>query len=73
MKKKRRSGIPRPSPQIQKTMDLTTGIVGLGVAGSVGATLPGLPGTIVTGGVMPIAATGLLGVAGRDYSRKRKR
>ena len=62
----------RPSPEVQKTIDLTTGIVGLQVAGSVGATLPGLPGTIVMGGAMPIAATGLLEVAGRDYRRKRK-
>ena len=60
-------------PQVRKTIDLTTGIIGLQVAGSVGATLPGLPGTIVNQGALPIAATGLLGVASRDYSKKRRR
>ena len=62
----------KPSPEVQKTVDLTTGIVGLQVAGAAGATLPGLPGTIVMGGALPIAATGLLEVAGRDYRRRRK-
>lgn len=69
-RRKRSSG---PSPQVQKTIDLTTGVVGLSVAGAVGATLPGLPGTITMGGTMPIAAASLMGVAGRDYSKKRRR
>ena len=62
-----------PSPQVQKTVDLVTGVVGIQVAGAVGAGLPGLPGTIVMGGAIPIAATGLLEVAGRDYTKKKKR
>ena len=70
-KKRRYSG--RPSPEVQKTIDLTTGIVGLGVAGTVGATIPGMPGTIVMGGAMPIAATGLMGVAATDYRKKKRR
>ena len=73
MKKPKEYKMPKPSPQIQKTIDLTTGVVGLQVAGAVGATLPGLPGTIVMGGALPIAATGLLEVAGRDYRKRRKK
>ena len=62
----------KPSAEIRKTIDLTTSIVGLRVVGSVGAGLPGLPGTIVMGGALPIAATGTLELAGRDYRRKKK-
>jgi len=64
----------KPSPEIQKTIDLTTGIVGLSVADSVAGTMPaGLPRTIIRGGALPIAATGLLGVAGRTRKTKRRR
>ena len=73
MKKKYDVKMPgKPSPEAQKTVDLTTSIVGLRVAGAVGAGLPGLPGTIVMGGAMPIAALGTLELAGRDYRRKKK-
>ena len=63
----------KPNRQIQKTIDLTTGIVGLQVAGAVGATLPGLPGTIVNQGVMPIAATSLMGLAAGESPRRRRK
>ena len=66
----------KPSPSVQKTIDLVTGAVGISVAGSVSATVPGLPGTILNAGAMPLAATSMLGMAGEDprtYGKKRKR
>ena len=73
MAKRKRRNLPKPSAQVRKTTDLVTGVVGLGVAGAVGATLPGLPGVITMGGTLPIAATSLMGVAGKDYSKKKRR
>lgn len=74
MKRKRRRN--QTSPTVQKTIDMTTGVVGLAAAGAVGATIPGLPGTIVTGGMMPIAATSMLGMASEDprtYGKRRRK
>ena len=62
-----------PKRKRNKTVDLVTGVVGLNVASSVGATLPGLAGTITMSGTMPLAATSLMGVATKDYSKKKKR
>ena len=66
----------KPSPVVQKTVDMTTAAVGLGVASGIGATIPGLPGTIVTAGAMPIAAVSMLPMAAEDprtYGQKRRR
>ena len=76
MVRRRKTRIPKPSPIVQKTIDMTTAVVGLQAAGAVGATLPGLPGTIVMGGMMPIAATSTLGMAAEDprtYGKKRRK
>jgi len=49
--------------QIRKTTDLVTGIVGLSVGSSVAAGLPGMAGTIVRGGALPMAGLGLMAEA----------
>lgn len=70
---RKRGRIPRPSPEVQKTIDLTTGIVGLQVAQTAALGLGPTPAGVITmGGTLPIAATSLMGLAGRDYRRKKK-
>ena len=76
MKKPKETRIPKPSPSVQKTVDLVTGTVGIAVAGGIAATVPGVPGMILTQGAMPIAATSMLGMAGEDprtYGKKRRK
>ena len=46
--------------QMKKTTDLITGTIGLSVASAAAAPLPGLAGTIVRGGALPMAGMGLL-------------
>jgi len=68
--------MPKQSPYVKKTVDMVTGAVGIRVAGSVAAGVPGLPGTILSAGAMPLAATSMLGMAGEDprtYGRRRKK
>ena len=49
--------------QIRKTTNLVTGIVGLSVGSSMAAGLPGMAGTIVRGGALPMAGLGLMAEA----------
>jgi len=61
--------------QMRKTTDLIGGVVGLSVASSVAAPLPGLAGTIVRGGALPMAGMGLLvdaAPSGSYGARRRK-
>lgn len=71
-KKHRRGGLNGPSPVVQSTIGLTTGVVGLGVASTIGAGIPGLTGTIVNQGVMPIAGVSLMGEAANFGKRRRR-
>jgi hypothetical protein len=59
--------------QIKKTTNLVTGIVGLSVGSSVAAGLPGMAGTIVRTGALPMAGLGLMAEAApSEYSRSGK-
>ena len=61
--------------QMKKTTDLITGTIGLSVASAAAAPLPGLAGTIVRGGALPMAGMGLLVEAapsGSYGARRRK-
>ena len=49
--------------QIRKTTTLVTGIVGLSVGSAAAAGLPGMAGTIVRGGALPMAGLGLMAEA----------
>ena len=61
-------------PQIKKTTDLVIGTVGLSVASSAAAGLPGLAGTVVRGGALPMAGLGLMAdAAPRGYSSGRRK
>ena len=67
-----------PKNQIKKTTDLVIGTVGLGVASASAAGLPGLPGTVVRTGALPMAGLGLMASAAprvptRRTTRKRKK
>ena len=63
----------KPSKQIQDTIDLTTGVVGLGVVNSVGAAMPaGMAKTITMSGTLPIASVSLMGSAA-NYGQPRKK
>ena len=58
----------------ERTTGLTTGIVGLTIMRGASAPLAGsMAGRIVTGGVMPVTALGMLGAAGKPYKTKEKR
>lgn len=65
--------------QMKKTTNLVTGIVGLSVGSSVAAGLPGMAGTIVRGGALPMAGLGLMadaapgGYSGSTRRRHKKR
>jgi hypothetical protein len=61
-----------PKRQTKKVVDLTTGVVGLGVASAASATLPGMAGTIVRGGTLPIAGVSMMGMAADYGSRPRR-
>ena len=61
--------------QMRKTTDLIGGVVGLSVASGAAAGLPGMAGTIVRGGALPMAGLGLLAEAapsGSYGARRRK-
>lgn len=61
----------RANPMLEKTINVTTGIVGVGVASSVAAGLPaGLARTITTSGTLPIMGLGVMQEAGRTRRRK---
>jgi len=63
----------KPSKEVQKTIDLVTGVTGIAVADAAAGSIPSpLTRGIVTGGVMPIAATSLMGVAARDTTPRRR-
>ena len=49
--------------QIRKTTNLVTGIVGLSVGSAAAAGLPGMAGTIVRTGALPMAGLGLMAEA----------
>ena len=49
--------------QMRKTTDLITGTIGLSVASGAAAGLPGMAGTIVRGGALPMAGLGLMAQA----------
>ena len=55
--------VNQTNKQLKKTIDLTTGTIGLSVASAAAAPLPGLAGTIVRGGALPMAGLGLLAEA----------
>ncbi len=67
MKKKRKR--QKPKSPMGTAIKLTTGTIGLSVASSAAATLPGPAGTIVRGGALPIAGLGLLKTAAKDLEK----
>jgi hypothetical protein len=62
------------NPYLDQTINLTSGIVGLGAASGAAATLPaGLTRTITTSGTLPIAGLGLMSYAGTPPSQGGRR
>jgi len=60
--------------QVDRTMGLVTGVVGLGVAGGASAGLTGTAGTIVRSGALPMAGLGLMAdAAPRGYGGTRRK
>lgn len=59
--------------QVDRTMGLVTGVVGLGVAGGAAAGLGGTAGTIVRTGALPMAGLGLMADAAPSVSRYSRR
>ena len=51
---------------LRKTVNLTTGIIGLGVADKAAAAIPGTAGNIVRHGALPMAGLGLMKQAAKD-------